>query len=123
MTKKITLFALIESLGGKILGNNLNEPLNENISLKNQTTLLTEDMLLIEFENNLSLDVSWRERVENKGYFLVSIIHGCDWDNPLLRIRSHSFGSLKKAIKKAHAFLLSIKDIKRPLFCVHEPHD
>lgn len=122
MTKENTLFALIESLGGKTLGNDF-EDIDEKISLKNQPYPFDEDMLLIKFENNFSLDVSWRERVENKGYFLVSIIHGCDWDNPLLRIRSHSFGSLKKAIKKAHAFLLSIKDIKRPLFCIHEPHD
>jgi hypothetical protein len=73
----------INKLDGIILQNNF-DGINENVPLQNQLSLMAEDMLQIEFENDLILDVGWYFRSAAGGYFITYVIKDCDWDNPII---------------------------------------
>lgn len=110
----------IASFNGKIIENEFND-INENIPLHDQLTLLDEDMLFIKFNNNFALDIGWYchfkdgdtfETYKKRGSFIIHVAQNSDWDNPLLRIKTRTFSGLKKAIKKALAFIMSSKNLK-----------
>ncbi len=96
----------INTLGGIIVQNNF-DGINQNIPLQDQLSLLAEDMLQIKFENDLVLDVGWYFRPTG-GYFITFVIKDCDWNNPIVKIKSSYFNELKQSIKKAHDLILSI---------------
>lgn len=59
---------------------------------------LTEDMLQIEFKNDILLDVGWYLSI---GCFIVFVIQNCDWDKPLLRLEAYSYSELKSSLDRA----------------------
>ena len=111
---KTSLNDLIKALNGKVIANEF-EVINENVALSKQLTSLDEDMLLVEFGNNLDIDIGWYchfkdgdsyETSKGSGRFRIYVLQNRDWDNPLLRIKTKSFDGLKRAIKKAQAVIL-----------------
>ena len=63
---------------------------------------LTEDMLQVEFENNIILDVGWYSGIK---CFIVFVIKNYDWEKPLLRLESNSYIELKISLDKAMIFI------------------
>lgn len=108
----------IASFNGKITYNYFTEHIKEDIPLKDQLTALDEDLLQIQFINNIVLDVGWYSQLKDddtfetykeRGKFVIYVIQYSDWEKPLLRIKTRTFNGLKKAIKKAHTFIMSSK--------------
>lgn len=66
--------------------------------LNNDNINLTEDMLQVEFDNELLLDVGWYPGIEK---FIVYVIKYCDWEHPILKIQSNSYNDLKASLDQA----------------------
>ena len=72
----------------------------ENVSLHEYIEYLKEDMLQIEFQNNILLDVGWRPSFEIDGKFYVTLLAELDWENPLAMKSVESIKSLKECISE-----------------------
>ncbi|KNH26734.1 hypothetical protein ACS77_13615 [Pseudomonas syringae] len=66
---------------GKIVHDDLS-PL-KNIDPANQTDLLKEDMLQVEYPGEFLLDVGWYPSFDITGSFQIRAIKEYDWDTPL----------------------------------------
>jgi hypothetical protein len=74
--------------------------INEDVDLHEYIDYLKEDMLQIEFEDNILLDVGWRPSFEIDGKFYVSLIKNFDWENPIAIESIKSIKDLKLCINK-----------------------
>lgn len=63
---------------------------------------LTEDMLQVEFKNNIILDVGWYSGAK---CFIVFVIKEYDWEKPMLRLEAHSYIELKNSLDKAMSLI------------------
>jgi len=112
--KKYTLVELIDRFDGQILANDF-KSINEEMPLKEQLTLLDEDMLLIKLtKKNLAIDIGWYSRFrdgdsyeeyKSRGEFILHVAQNSNWQDPLLTLRSRTLTGLKKAIKRAYLFI------------------
>lgn len=56
-----------------------------NIPLQDQILNLQEDLLQIQYGNNIILDVGWYPDLDPLGNFIIYIIKDFDWDYPLYK--------------------------------------
>lgn len=121
--KNNTLLALINSLGGNIIENDF-EDINENLPLHEQLTLLDEDMLMIEFDDDFILSVGWYgnsqkphdyEAYKSTGNFVVCVVHNYDWENVLQASACNTIEELKTAIQNAYAFITADNKVHHPM--------
>lgn len=63
---------------------------------------LTEDMLQVEFGDELVLDVGWYSAIDK---FIVYVIKNCDWEKPVLKIQSDSYVDLKASLDQAMSLI------------------
>lgn len=75
--------------------------LSFDLPVESQVEDLKEDLLQVEYPNELLLDVGWYPSFNPTGKFIVSVISNRDWGSPLVRFHASSFGELKKAVKNA----------------------
>jgi hypothetical protein len=94
------LFKEYNFKSGRIIFNNYDISSNDKLTEENDN--LTEDMLQVEFKNDIVLDVGW---YSNIGCFIVFVIQKYDWDKPLLRLEAHSYSELKNSLDKAIALI------------------
>lgn len=80
---------------GSITFNNYDISSNEELNEENYS--LTEDMLQVEFKNNIILDVGWYSGIK---CFIVFVIKEYDWEKPMLRLEAHSYTELKSSLDK-----------------------
>lgn len=59
--------------------------INPDIPLQEQVFELGEDLLQIQYENNIVIDVGWYPGFDPLGNFTIYIIKDCDWDHPLYK--------------------------------------
>lgn len=81
---------------GIITFNNYDITFNE--ELNEEYDNLTEDMLQVEFKNNIILDVGWYSGVKS---FIIFVIEEYEWEKPVLRLEAHSYRELKNSLDKA----------------------
>lgn len=62
--------------------------------IKGNIEHLKEDLLQIEYHNNLILDLGWYPSFNKKGAFSISIIKDFDWENPIKIQKCNSFEDL-----------------------------
>lgn len=98
----IMLFKEYNFTPGIITFNNYDISVNEELNEENYN--LTEDMLQVEFNNNITLDVGWYSGAK---YFIVFVIKEYDWQKPMLRLEAHSYVELKNSLDKAMSLIVS----------------
>lgn len=76
-----------------------------NEELNDDNINLTEDMLQVEFKNDIILDAGWYSGLES---FIVFVIQQCNWENPLLRLEAHSYKELKDSLDNAMDLIKSL---------------
>lgn len=80
--------------------------LEEEVSLKDQTMLLKEDLLQVEsIDGSYLLDVGWYQEFDITGHFEVKIIKKYDWENPIFIKKTSDISSLKKILLKCKSML------------------
>ena len=77
--------------------------INKTMPLIEQDDYLTEDILQVVYPNNLLIDVGWYS-----DQFIVNIIKKCDWDNPVVKIKSKTLKDLEKSTKKCVSIVREI---------------
>lgn len=90
------LFKEFNFKSGRITFNNYDISPNDELIAENNN--LTEDMLQVEFKNDLVLDVGWYSGIY---CFLVFVIQKRDWENPLLRLEAYSYLELESSLSRA----------------------
>lgn len=119
-----TLLHLINNMNGKIIENDF-EDLNEDVPLKQQLILLDEDMLMIEFDNNLILNVGWHAnpdatdnyvQYKSTGKFVVCVIEDQNWENVLQKIFCTTLNELKVILQKLYSFISTFSHQQENLY-------
>jgi hypothetical protein len=59
--------------------------IDPNLSLQDQIIELQEDLLQIQYDNNIVVDVGWYPELDPSGKFIIYIIKDSDWDSPLYK--------------------------------------
>ncbi len=98
------LFKSIDFSPGKITSNNLD--FNPLLPLNDTNYYLTEDMMQVVYDKNITLDVSWFRSIKK---FVVVIVQGDEpeiWMNPLFEKRC-------KNLKELEATLIEYTEIIR----------
>lgn len=88
---------------GKIVHDDLS-PL-KNIDPANQTDLLKEDMLQVEYPGEFLLDVGWYPSFDITGSFQIRAIKEYDWDTPLFFAKAKTTQLLIKKMMVAQNFI------------------
>lgn len=87
---------------GIIIYNEFNIDLNR--PPQEQIIELQEDLLQIQYENNVVVDVGWCPELDPSGKFIVNIIKDSDWSHPIYKkaVNLKDFiAELQKAINLA----------------------
>jgi hypothetical protein len=76
--------------------------------------LLTEDLMIVSYPNNVVLDLGWYGDSSNGegGYFCIYLIKNGDWGKPLMRIPCQT---LQKAIDLMNRIAVLIPDIDKEI--------
>lgn len=69
--------------------------------LSNQINELKEDMLQIEYPDDVVLDIGWYPCFNIKGAFKVMVIKGANWNNPIYTSSAKDVDGLKTEIISA----------------------
>lgn len=77
------------------------ESIDLNTPLGDQLTELKEDLAQISFPGGLLIDVGWYPEFSKEGFFLVTVIKGEDWEEPLMKETCSSATALLSALSKA----------------------
>lgn len=72
--------------------------LTEEFNSKDQVDYLKEDMLQIEFPEDILFDVGWRPSFDEEGAFYVSVIKGLDWESPILQKKVSNITEVRKVL-------------------------
>jgi hypothetical protein len=88
---------------GKIVHDDLS-PL-KNIDPADQTDLLKEDMLQVEYPGEFLLDVGWYPSFDITGSFQIRAIKEYDWDTPLFFAKAKNTQLLIKKMIVAQNFI------------------
>ncbi len=76
--------------------------------LSEQIEDLKEDMLQVEYTNNLILDVGWYPSFDASGHFQIKIIKSCQWDDPSFSSTAQTISDLNIELHKAQKFIENI---------------
>jgi hypothetical protein len=90
------LFKDYDFTPGIITFNNYDISVNEELNEENYN--LTEDMLQVEFNNNVTLDAGWYTGIK---CLIVFVIKDYDWEKPMLRLEAHSYMELENSLDEA----------------------
>lgn len=63
-------------------------------SILSQLDLFKEDLAVVSYENDVSLDLGYCPEFKPQGHFIVTVVKSQDWENPLLRLESHNAAKL-----------------------------
>ncbi|WP_129716415.1 hypothetical protein [Pedobacter sp. SYP-B3415] len=91
--------AILNTARGKIVFDDLSmlAVINDIVA---DTDDLKEDMLQIQYDNNLIIDVGWYPSFSRKGKFTVVLIYNMDWDNPVRKKTARAWSILLKALEE-----------------------
>jgi len=92
---------IIKIAKGKICKDDLSD-LDISLGIKSNISNLTEDLLQIEYSNNLILDAGWYSY--DNGTFCVNIIKDFDWGKPVIKEECKSFEELKNILNRLILF-------------------
>ncbi len=59
--------------------------IDPNLPLKDQIMELQEDLLQIQYDNNVVIDVGWYPELDPSGSFIINIIKDSDWSHPIYK--------------------------------------
>lgn len=90
---------LLEIVTGDIKYNELSEILNN--KTLNHIDLLREDLLQVEYPQNLLLDIGWYPSFHADGEFKLYVVKNLEWDNPLLTLNTKTISDLSIQIEAA----------------------
>ena len=85
---------------GVIIFNNYDISVNEELNEENSS--LTEDMLQVEFKNDIILDVGWYSATK---CFVVFVIKQYDWEKPMLRLEAYTYEDLENSLDRAMSLI------------------
>lgn len=85
--------------GGRIIYNEYDIDLDR--PLEEQEFELTEDLVLIEYSENLMLDIGWYPEFSLDGNLIVKVIKNKEWNKPIFEEMVYSNNQLLSAIKSA----------------------
>jgi len=86
---------------GKIIFDDL--CIQENLAIKKQLSRLKEDLLQVEFSNNLILDLGWYPSFRSNGKFQIRVIDNFDWEQPKFYAEASSLDTLHTLLLEAIA--------------------
>lgn len=76
-------------------------PLTEAKEWVGQLDDLNEDLLQVEFPDNVVLDIGWYPERDPKGQFQVRVIRDLAWDSPLFYAKVSTLGVLRSVVEAA----------------------
>ena len=74
--------------------------INSDIPLSEQIMELTEDLLQVEYANQIVLDLGWYPELDPNGFFIIYVIKNYNWDTPIISENAKSFDELKYKMLK-----------------------
>lgn len=92
----------IDFKSGKLLYNEFN--IIPSRPLEGQEHLLLEDLLQIQYGDNIILDVGWYPEFDISGNFLVQIIKNQDWSAPVFKKACQNIENLIDTLNYAIVF-------------------
>lgn len=92
----------IDFKSGEIVYNEFNIVFSK--PLAEQEELLLEDLLQIQYRDNIILDVGWYPEFDISGNFLVQIIKNQDWSTPVFKKACQNIENLIDTLNYAIAF-------------------
>ena len=96
----MSILKSLDLKGGKITFDDLSL-LKVDQDLSKQLNELKEDMLQIEYPDDVVLDIGWYPCFDIKGSFKVMVIKGTDWENPIYTSSAKDVDELKIEIISA----------------------
>lgn len=84
---------------GKVVYWEINLP--EDADLRAELDTLKEDLIQVEYGEELILDVGWYPEFSANGRFVVTLCRRQDWDSPILRGECRELPSLRRMISEA----------------------
>jgi len=93
------LYNIIKSKKGQIVYNDLNY-IDFSKNVKNQIDELKEDLLQVQFPNDIILDIGWYPSFDQNGSFRICLIKELDWSNPIDFVKCKNMTELKNNIIK-----------------------
>jgi hypothetical protein len=101
------IFDLIKKTKGKISYDDLSH-INIFKDINSNINNLKEDLLQIEYPNNIIIDVGWYPSFDSKGTFYINIIKDFNWNSPVISEKCESFEELKGTLSNV-IFFYNIK--------------
>lgn len=97
---RMSILKTIDIKNGKVVFDDLSL-LSSSIPLSNQLDELKEDLLQIEYPNQILIDAGWYPCFSEDGQFKVFVIKGDDWENPMMKVNAKDLIDLQDALIKA----------------------
>ncbi len=91
--------------GGKIVYDGFD--IDFGVPIKDQIYELQEDLLQVQYNNNLVLDLGWVPELDPDGCFKISVIKNSDWLTPLYQ-KDTDLQNLKQELRNAISFITSL---------------
>ena len=89
----------IDFKSGEITYNELH--IDFSLPFSEQEKSLTEDLLLVEYENGYMIDLGWYPEFDEKGKFVLQLINNGNWEKPIYKKKSRKWTHIRKALLKA----------------------
>lgn len=75
--------------------------IQSDLALREQLLNLKEDLLQVEFTQNLVLDVGWFPSFDPQGKFQIRLVHNFDWEQPVFLAETQELDELVTVLAKA----------------------
>lgn len=100
----------LDFLDGKITYDQLSNIDSKNF--KSDPDILKEDMLQVEYGNNLLIDAGWYPSFDINGKFQVRVIEDHQWEPPLIVLAANTITELLSKLRAAQSIVKSRISIK-----------
>jgi hypothetical protein len=77
------------------------DEIDPSVPLTQQLSELKEDLCQIVFEENTILDIGWYPEFSSEGRFVVHVIRGGEWNDPLATFECRTVRDLESVVHEA----------------------
>lgn len=88
---------IIDKAKGKVTFDNISS-IDTLLDISGNIDDLKEDMLQIEYPNNIILDIGWFPSFDIEGHFCIQVIQDLDWGEPIMKIKCNSWKTLENSL-------------------------
>lgn len=102
------MFENVDLKNGKLIIMSL--ILKKELTLKEQLSKLKEDILQVEYENEIILDLGWYPEFNLNGSFFLKIIKSNNWENPIFNEEIKEIKKLELELIKAVELIVKMQN-------------